>query len=116
LAIDNSQRANFIETFNVDDDGMASATDCDAADAAFTTIQSAINNGTTLPGDLIRVCPGTYVEDVNITKAGLRVIGSGAASTTISGAIGGDGGTVRISASNVTVAHFTLTRQGITQD
>ena len=98
LAIDNSQRSTLIEQYNVDDDGMASASDCDASDAAFTTIQSAITNATTLPGDLIRVCPGTYIEDVLINKAGLRVVGSGSGNTTISGPIGGDGATVRFGA------------------
>ena len=112
LAIDDSQRSNLIEQFNVDDDGMASASDCDAGDPAFMTIQAAINDANTLPGDLVRVCPGTYIEDVLINKAGLRVIGSGAASTTISGPIGGDGATVRFGANNLTVAHFTITRQG----
>lgn len=114
LAIDNSQRSNFIQQFNVDIDGMASAGSCSASDSAFTTIQAAINNAGTLPGDLVRVCPGTYIEDVSINKASLKVIGSGSGTTTISGAIGGDSATVRIGASNITVANFTITRQGNT--
>ncbi len=44
----------------VDDD----KTQCPTAE--FTTIQAAINAAT--PGDVIRVCPGTYAEQLSITK------------------------------------------------
>jgi hypothetical protein len=112
LAIDNARRANYFKTLNVDDDGAASDADCNAADLAFMTIQSAINDAGTLPGDIVNVCPGTYIEDVNINKANLTLSGSGAATTTISGAIGGSGITVQASASNAEIRNFTITRQG----
>lgn len=78
--------------------------------ATFSTIQSAA--AVALPGDTIQVCAGTYIEDVAIISPGVSLLGAGAGVTTISGAIGGDGATVRIGASNVTVAGFTITRQG----
>lgn len=53
-------------TLVVDDDGMASATNCDAGDAAPMTIQSAVNVAN--PGDTIKVCPGTYSEKVTTNK------------------------------------------------
>jgi hypothetical protein len=95
----------------VDDDGMASATDCDAADAAFSTINAAI--AAAGAGDVIKVCPGSYNEDVAANKAGLRIEGSGAAATTVSGPIGGGGGsTFQVTASNVEISGFTITRDG----
>jgi hypothetical protein len=68
-------------TLVVDDDGQASAADCDAACTTFATIQAAVNAAN--PGDTIRVCPGTYEEQVVIDKSNLHIVGSGAAVTTI---------------------------------
>jgi hypothetical protein len=76
----------------------------------FSTIQGAVN--ASAPGDQINVQPGTYDEDVNVNVADLKLIGAGAGSTNIRGPIGGPGTTVQISASNVTVAGFTITRLG----
>jgi parallel beta-helix repeat protein len=90
-------------TFVVDDD-MA------CPGAAFSSITAALAAASS--GDTIQVCAGTYDEDVNVNKSGVSLIGAGANSTTIRGVIGGDGATVRVSASNVTVAGFTLTRIG----
>jgi parallel beta-helix repeat protein len=90
-------------TLVVDDDGAQCS-------ATFTTIQSA--SLAALPGDTIQVCAGTYIEDVLISKDNVSLLGAGAGVTTISGAIGGDGATVRVAANNVTVAGFTITRQG----
>jgi parallel beta-helix repeat protein len=78
-------------------------------DTYYFTIQPAVNAANN--GDVIQVAAGTYDEDVNINKS-LSLIGASAASTTIRGVIGGDGATVRVAASNVTVAGFTLTRLG----
>ena len=72
----------------------------------YSTISPAITR--VVAGGKINVAAGTYDEDVNLTKS-LSMLGAGAASTTIRGIIGGDGATVRINASNVTVAGFTIT-------
>lgn len=84
--------------------------DLQCAGATYSTIQAAAL--VALPGDTIQVCAGTYNEDVAITTPGVQLIGAGASVTTINGAIGGDGATVRVAATNVTVAGFTITRQG----
>jgi hypothetical protein len=77
----------------------------------FGTIQAAINASS--PGDVVIVQPGTYDEDVNVNKAGLQLLSSGGTgSTNIRGPIGGPGATVQVTASNVTVAGFTITRLG----
>src|SRR6267143_459490 len=48
----------------------------------FNTIQSAVSSPSVPPGSLIIVCPGTYVEQVNIGKS-LSLLGSGPSSTTV---------------------------------
>jgi hypothetical protein len=78
----------------------------------FATIQAAVNAAAN--GDTINVEAGTYVEDVAIPVANLSLLGFGPGTKTISGAIGGSGSTVSIGASNVTVAGFTITREGNT--
>lgn len=62
-------------------------------------------------GDTILVKSGTYNEDVAVTKA-VTLQGAGAGTTTILGKKGGDIAGVRISASNATIAGFTITRDG----
>jgi parallel beta-helix repeat protein len=105
LALINSNRGvHAAATLTVDDDGVQ------CPGAAFSTIQSA--SVVALPGDTIQVCAGTYNEDVLIGAPGVSLLGAGANVTTIAGAIGGDSATVRVAASNVTVAGFTITRQG----
>jgi hypothetical protein len=76
----------------------------------FSSIQAAVNASS--PGDQVNVQPGTYDEDVNVNVAGLKLIGAGAGSTNIRGPIGGPGSTVFVTANNVTVAGFTITRLG----
>jgi Right handed beta helix region len=51
----------------VDDDGRASVSNCNANDAAFSHIQDAVNMSA--PGDRVKVCPGSYAEDVVVDKA-----------------------------------------------
>jgi fibronectin-binding autotransporter adhesin len=63
-------------------------------------------------GATVNVATGAYVEDVIVNKANLRLLGAGAANTTISGAIGGSGTTIAIQANNVEVAGFKVTREG----
>ncbi len=77
---------------------------------AFSTIQGGID-GVAVSGT-VHVYNGTYDEDVNVNKAGGQLLGAGAGSTNIRGPFGGPGTTVQISASNVTVAGFTITRLG----
>jgi parallel beta-helix repeat protein len=63
----------------VDNDGMASATNCNATDVAHTTIQDGVDAA--VSGDTVRVCPGTYDEQVVIDGLDLTLEGFG--STTI---------------------------------
>ncbi len=51
----------------VDDDGMATDLNCDAATATHMTIQDAVNAATT-GADFVFVCPGTYAEMVTVNK------------------------------------------------
>ncbi|MGD0116202.1 MAG: right-handed parallel beta-helix repeat-containing protein [Dehalococcoidia bacterium] len=48
-------------TLVVDVDGHGSASNCNAGDVAYTTIQAAIDAAAS--GDIINVCPGTYNQD-----------------------------------------------------
>jgi len=52
----------------VDDDGRATFNNCNASAPTFNTIQGAVNAA--VPGTIIRVCPGTYQEQVNISGPG----------------------------------------------
>ena len=53
-------------TLVVDDDGMASTTDCNASDAAYPTISAAVAAAS--PNQTIGVCPGLYPERVQVDK------------------------------------------------
>ncbi|HMY76624.1 MAG TPA: hypothetical protein PLQ88_32695, partial [Blastocatellia bacterium] len=64
-------------------------------------------------GETVNVGAGTFIEDININQT-LIVCGAGPASTTISGAIGGAGSTVAITANNVEFKNFKVTREGNT--
>ena len=79
---------------------------------AFATIQAGVNAVAT--GGTVNVAAGTYHEDVAVNNNGLQLLGAGAGAVTISGAIGGDTSTVRIFSNNVTIAGFTITRDGNT--
>src|ERR1044072_1529126 len=57
----------------VDDDGMGTPTNCSATNPAFTSIQAAVN--ATLANGTITVCPGTYDEQVVISKNGQKLTG-----------------------------------------
>lgn len=61
-------------TLVVDDDGMASATDCNATITAFSTISAAETAAS--PGDTIKVCPGLYSEQVFIDVNNLTLLGA----------------------------------------
>src|SRR5882672_4551596 len=59
-------------TLVVDDDGMASATDCNATTPAFLTIGAAVAAAS--PGDVIKVCPALYAEQVTIGTNAMNVV------------------------------------------
>ena len=75
------ESAHAQRTLVVDADGQAVATDCGAATPAFSTIQAAVNAAA--PGDTIFVCPGTYNEQVVVTKNNLTILGAGAGATVL---------------------------------
>jgi parallel beta-helix repeat protein/VCBS repeat-containing protein len=77
---------------------------CDA-----TTIQGGVNAAP--PGDTVTVAAGTYDEDVTVNKT-LTLQGAGADSTTIRGPMGGGTSTVHVSAPDVVIDAFTVTRAG----
>lgn len=81
-----------------------------SATSAFTTIQAAITAAA--PGSSIRICPGTYAEDVNVNKPGLKLLVVNVGTTTIEGPYSGGASTLTISASNVLIDGLTITRQG----
>ena len=69
-------------TLVVDDDGFATAVNCDDSVAAdSTTIQSAVDLAS--PGDTVFICPGIYNEQVKVVTNDLTIQGSGAGSTVI---------------------------------
>jgi nitrous oxidase accessory protein NosD len=80
-----------------------------AQTGAVGRIQEGVNDVTA--GGTVHVLAGTYIEDVNVNKT-LRLLGSGVASTTISGAIGGSGSTIAVAANNVEISGFKITREG----
>ena len=65
----------------VDDDGQASATDCNATQNSYNGIQEATDAA--VPGDAIFICPGIYHEQVVITTSNLIIRGSGMGTTII---------------------------------
>ncbi len=112
LPIDNSFMTTTGTTAVVDDDGQGTAADCNAPAPAHSTINAAI--AAAAAGDTIKVCPGSYNEDVNVNKS-LKIEGSGAAVTTVVGQIGGsEVSTFQVTAPNVEISGFTITRNGNT--
>jgi nitrous oxidase accessory protein NosD len=101
--------ANAAVTQVVDDDGLASLTNCNAATPANTTIQAGVNAAA--PGDTVKVCPGTYTENVTVNKALI-----------LNGAKPGVNGTRVVNPANESIVHsadpnlpiFMLTANGIT--
>ena len=73
------------------------------------SIQAAINASSN--GETVNVRAGTFNEDVLLNKS-ITLQGAGAANTTVSGPIGGQGSTISIIANNAIVDGFTVTRDG----
>lgn len=77
------------------------------------TVQQAVDR--VVIGGKIYVLPGTYHEDVNVNKAGVRMYGAGIDSAIISGVdqlTNPASATVYIGAANVLMDGFTITRDG----
>jgi hypothetical protein len=93
----------------VDDDGL------DCPNRNYPTIQLAVDNAQ--PGDKIKVCRGTYIEQVTIPagKDGLTLFSEGAFQAIIKAppVMVDEKAIVRVSgAHNVTIRHFTITGPG----
>ncbi len=73
-----------------------------------------INRGVNaaVSGDTVNVKAGTYDNNVVIGTSNVTLVGAGPGQSIIAGPIGGTSSTVAVSASNVTVAGFTITRLG----
>ena len=85
--------------------------DCLTEATACLTVNAAI--GKAAAGDTINVLAGTYLEEVNVNKAGVHLIGSGYQTTILMGRKDtGGANTLIIGANNVTVSGFTVTRDG----
>src|SRR6266850_3116278 len=90
----------------VDDDGL------DCPNFQYMTIQAAVNDA--MPGDKIKVCPGTYMEQVTIPatgKDGLTLFAEAAFQAVIKAPIvmSDVKAIVRVNgAQNVTIRHFTI--------
>jgi hypothetical protein len=115
-------QASKAATLVVDDDGMASVGNCNATTPAYLTISLAVaaaNNG-----DTIKVCPGTYADNVIVNKS-LRIRGAQAGNfyggrtfagpneSTVTG-ITPFVGVFSVEASNVTIDGFSITNPGRT--
>lgn len=74
------------------------------------TVQQGIDR--VVVGGIVRVRPGTYPEDVTITKAGVRLFGAGIDQSTIVGAKNGPLSTVYVQAAGIVIDGFTITRDG----
>lgn len=93
----------------VDDDGL------DCPNAQYVTIQSAVTDAIT--GDTIKVCPGTYIEQVTVPagKDDLTLFSVGARQAIIKAPLvmASPQAIVRVNgAQNTTIRHFTITGPG----
>jgi hypothetical protein len=61
-------------TLAVDDDGLGTPANCNAATPTSATINAAVTLAA--PGDTIVVCPGLYPESVAVAKANLKILGA----------------------------------------
>lgn len=96
----------------MDDDGLATSTNCDAPnDADSSTIQGAVDLATA--GDTVKVCPGDYPETVRVEKT-LVLRGAKAGvdartrSPTLESEVKGVGGSFYVDADNVVIDGFTI--------
>jgi hypothetical protein len=117
-----ASQASKAATLVVDDDGAGSVADCNAATAAYPTISLAVAAASN--GDTIKVCPGTYADNVVVNKS-LRIRGAQAGNfyggrtfagpneSTVTG-ITPFVGVFSVEASNVTIDGFSVSNPGRT--
>jgi hypothetical protein len=106
----------------VDDDGLAAPGNCNAATPAYPSISLAV--AAAAPGDTIRVCPGSYADNVIVNKS-LTIRGAQAGNfyagrtfasaneSTVAG-ITPFAGVFSVEAPNVTIDGFSVTNPGRT--
>jgi len=97
----------------VDDDGQASPTNCDATVPAFTSIQAAINSA--FPGDVIKICPGIYVENLVVGTSNLVITSfpGQKANTIVNPVLPFTSPIIKVTASNVRIVQLTLDGEGM---
>ncbi len=69
-------------TIVVDGDGHATPSNCNASSLAYSTIQDAVNFASG-PSTTIKVCPGTYTEQVTVSTSGVKLVGVGSQTAVI---------------------------------
>lgn len=100
----------YAATLVVDDDGFASAADCDAVVATDSLIQDAVNAA--FSGDTILVCPGTYTENVDVNTNNLTIVSTGGASVTTVDGIGAADEVFHVAADGVMIEGFEIMNGG----
>ena len=69
-------------TIVVDGDGHATPSNCNASSLAYSSIQDAVNFASG-PSTTIKVCPGTYTEQVTVSTSGVKLVGVGSQTAVI---------------------------------
>ncbi|MBN1538657.1 MAG: fibronectin type III domain-containing protein [Candidatus Thermoplasmatota archaeon] len=80
--------------------------------STYDSIQKAVDSSS--PGDTIVIGTGVYNESINVTKAGIRILGNKTAATIINSTAGEP--VMNISANNVEVSGFTFLTGGLLLD